>query len=41
MNKIILSSDIIMNVRINTESMNWQAKKKKKKKKTHNTKPNT
>jgi len=35
MNKIIVSSDIILNVRINTESMNWQVKKKKK---TNNTK---
>lgn len=37
MNKIIVSSGIILNVRINTESMNWQAEKKK----TNNTKPNT
>lgn len=36
MNKIIVSSDIILNVGIN---MNWQAEKKKKK--TNNTKPNT
>ena len=36
-NKIILSSDIILNVRINTESMNWQDKKNQNQ--TH-TKPN-